>query len=66
MVQDRPALVAAGVIRSSQAPGLAVLHPDVESGEGQPIELRVAMPYHAWANRGPGAMRVWLPHRRRA
>ncbi|MGO9660813.1 MAG: hypothetical protein ACLP7F_20985 [Acidimicrobiales bacterium] len=19
------------------------------------------MPYFAWANRGPGAMRVWLP-----
>jgi DUF1680 family protein len=20
-----------------------------------------AIPYHSWANRGPGAMRVWLP-----
>ncbi|MEU9919655.1 hypothetical protein [Streptomyces sp. NPDC051001] len=19
------------------------------------------MPYHAWANRGPGAMRIWMP-----
>jgi DUF1680 family protein len=23
----------------------------------------VAVPYYAWANRGPGAMRVWIPHR---
>jgi DUF1680 family protein len=22
-----------------------------------------AVPYHAWANRGPGAMRVWIPRR---
>jgi uncharacterized protein len=26
----------------------------------QPAQLR-AIPYYAWANRGPGAMRVWLP-----
>jgi DUF1680 family protein len=25
-----------------------------------PVEF-TAIPYHAWANRGPGAMRVWLP-----
>jgi DUF1680 family protein len=23
-----------------------------------------AVPYHAWANRGAGPMRVWLPNRR--
>ncbi|WP_433019305.1 glycoside hydrolase family 127 protein [Kribbella sp. CA-294648] len=27
---------------------------------GPPITV-TAIPYHAWANRGPGAMRVWLP-----
>jgi len=27
---------------------------------GTPITV-TAIPYHAWANRGPGAMRVWLP-----
>ena len=27
----------------------------------QPIPL-TAIPYYAWANRGPGAMRVWMPH----
>ncbi len=27
---------------------------------GTPLELRL-VPYHAWGNRGPGAMRVWLP-----
>jgi len=26
----------------------------------QPIHL-TAIPYYAWANRGPGAMRVWIP-----
>jgi DUF1680 family protein len=23
--------------------------------------LLTAIPYYAWANRGPGAMRVWIP-----
>jgi hypothetical protein len=27
---------------------------------GAPLELQ-AVPYYAWGNRGPGAMRVWLP-----
>ncbi|GAB3284933.1 glycoside hydrolase family 127 protein [Kineosporia babensis] len=30
--------------------------------EGSAIEF-TAIPYNAWANRGPGAMRVWLPVR---
>jgi uncharacterized protein len=29
----------------------------------QSIEL-TAVPYYAWANRGDGAMRVWIPRRR--
>ena len=28
----------------------------------QPVKL-TAVPYYAWANRGPGAMRVWIPLR---
>ncbi|GLY93258.1 beta-L-arabinofuranosidase domain-containing protein [Actinoplanes sp. NBRC 103695] len=27
----------------------------------QPEVTFTAIPYHSWANRGPGAMRVWLP-----
>lgn len=26
----------------------------------RPVKLR-AVPYYAWANRGPGAMRIWIP-----
>jgi len=29
----------------------------------RPVRL-TAVPYHVWANRGPGAMRVWIPIRR--
>jgi DUF1680 family protein len=33
-------------------------------GQGrQPVRLR-AVPYYAWANRGPNAMRVWIPRAR--
>ena len=31
-----------------------------QSPAGAPITV-TAIPYYAWANRGPGAMRVWLP-----
>ncbi len=35
------------------------------SGEGfimqVPVEIKL-IPYHLWNNRGPGEMRVWLPH----
>jgi hypothetical protein len=34
--------------------------PDPGGQRWQPLEL-TAVPYLAWANRGPGAMRVWLP-----
>lgn len=33
---------------------------DRSSTTGEPVEL-TAVPYYAWANRGAGAMRVWLP-----
>jgi DUF1680 family protein len=34
-------------------------------GPASPLELR-AIPYYAWANRGPAQMRVWLPDDRLA
>ena len=46
---------------------------DMSTWEGQlyrPVAVKnlaqrevslVAVPYYAWANRGPGAMRVWIP-----
>jgi DUF1680 family protein len=36
------------------------VHHDRENGGETPVPL-VAVPYHAWANREPGAMRVWIP-----
>jgi len=33
-----------------------------EARRAEPAEL-TAVPYYAWANRKPGAMRVWLPYR---
>jgi len=32
----------------------------VRPAAGTPVEVR-AIPYYAWANRGPGGMRVWIP-----
>ena len=32
------------------------------AGRWQPVTL-TAVPYFAWANRGPGSMRVWIPSR---
>ncbi len=44
-------------------PGGALYEPDSRGGDaGDPVSV-TAIPYHAWANRGPGAMRVWLPLR---
>jgi DUF1680 family protein len=33
---------------------------EVGSDVDEPLEL-TAIPYYAWGNRGPGAMRIWLP-----
>jgi DUF1680 family protein len=38
--------------------------PDVRSGSAAPSQEIRAVPYLAWANRGPGAMRVWIPRDR--
>lgn len=34
---------------------------DAPSGTASAAVTFTAIPYHSWANRGPGAMRVWLP-----
>jgi DUF1680 family protein len=41
-------------------PGPALYGPATADAGGEPITF-TAIPYHSWANRGPGAMRVWLP-----
>ena len=35
-------------------------HPPDGGGSAREVELR-AIPYYAWANRGPSDMRVWIP-----
>lgn len=44
-------------------PGSAPLYQPQTAGDGQPGRLGrlTAIPYFAWANRGPGPMRVWIP-----
>ncbi|MGO9661612.1 MAG: glycoside hydrolase family 127 protein [Acidimicrobiales bacterium] len=53
---------------AGREPGPALYHRDGPSGTGLHPTLDagnrarlLAVPYFAWANRGPGAMRVWLP-----
>lgn len=65
------AVIAAGVRRSrrsgpgdlpySRSPGVSGVRPP-EASEAAPegVELRL-VPYHAWAERGPATMRVFLP-----
>ena len=45
--------------RDDIAPHLAGLTVSGLRG-GEPVTVQ-AIPYHAWGNRGPGAMRVWIP-----
>ncbi|MFK4089574.1 glycoside hydrolase family 127 protein [Kribbella sp. NPDC020789] len=47
-----------GFARPLQTELYQAYQPDAEAGT--PITV-TAIPYHAWANRKPGAMRVWLP-----
>ncbi len=35
-----------------------------DASPGEPVEI-LAIPYHAWANREPGLMRVWLKQQTR-
>jgi uncharacterized protein len=44
-------------------PGAMPLYPPRPADDGQPGRLArlTSIPYFAWANRGPGPMRVWIP-----
>jgi hypothetical protein len=55
----RTVLKAAGI---ASPPAEQALYRTAGTGEGEhrPIEL-TAIPYFRWANRGPAAMRVWIP-----
>jgi uncharacterized protein len=69
MMSARHANLPGGVI-AVDAPGLlhrrgqaATAYQPVDDGHaepGKPVTLR-AVPYYTWANRGAGAMRVWIP-----
>jgi uncharacterized protein len=55
--------VTAVQLTGSTTPGPAPLYQPDSAGHGQagrPVRL-TAIPYFAWANRGPGPMRVWVP-----
>jgi DUF1680 family protein len=65
--QNQPALL--GGITTVDAPGRVSRRPagatyppaaGPDPGPGEPVTLR-AVPYFTWANRGAGAMRVWIP-----
>ena len=66
-VQDRPDLL--GGVTTIRAAGVVPDRTDWQNRLYQPLKqaniLRavnvVAIPYFAWANRGPGAMRIWIP-----
>jgi uncharacterized protein len=55
------AVDAPGRVHTSH-PAATAYHPAHEGdlGPGEPVTLR-AVPYFAWANRGAGPMRVWIP-----
>ena len=46
------------VLSGSSVPSKRKLDDEIEVGEKQELKL---IPYHLWANRGPGEMMVWLP-----
>jgi len=69
--EERPDLLGGTVVVT--ATGTVQRRPDAPAGSGpyrpagtpapavgDPVTLR-AIPYHLWANRGPQAMRVWIP-----
>jgi uncharacterized protein len=67
MSKNQPDLL--GGVTTVDAPGRVSRRPagdpyppaaDRDPGPGEPVTLR-AVPYFTWANRGAGAMRVWIP-----
>jgi DUF1680 family protein len=57
-VQWDPARAAVPVEASHLGDGVIGLSVPVSGSDGRTVP---AVPYHAWANRGLGGMRVWLP-----
>jgi len=57
-------LVVTGAVHTSDGPLYtgqdSPYPPGADAGPRTGVRF-TAIPYHAWANRGPGAMRVWLP-----
>jgi DUF1680 family protein len=51
---------AIDVYRRSQDTGEWPYFPELTGREGERARARL-IPYHQWANRGPGTMRAWLP-----
>jgi DUF1680 family protein len=67
MSRNQPGLL--GGVTTIDAPGRVLPHPagdtyppaaERDPEPGEPVTLR-AVPYFTWANRGAGAMRVWIP-----
>jgi DUF1680 family protein len=67
MSRNQPGLL--GGVMTIDAPGRVLPRPAGDTyasaagrdpGPGEPVTLR-AVPYFTWANRGAGAMRVWIP-----
>jgi uncharacterized protein len=48
------------VYRLTPAPQAWPYHQERQENAGERVRVRL-IPYHQWANRGPAAMRVWLP-----
>jgi hypothetical protein len=57
-------LLASGPVKADQQAlllgGVTVLKGQGSAGEGKAVDF-TAVPYYAWANRGPGPMLVWIP-----
>ncbi len=43
--------------------GVNIISGDVPTRDGQSVRKFTAIPYYAWANRGAGTMKVWLPRK---
>ncbi len=60
---DAPRAELADVVLDPDAPLGETERPDLLGGVVTVEAQATAVPYFAWANRGPGAMRVWIPAR---
>jgi DUF1680 family protein len=53
-------LAGPATVQAAESDALYARHDRLEPAPGAPVTLR-AIPYFRWANRGPNAMRVWIP-----